>query len=757
MVFISNSCNIFSQFDFQPIVYTDVTYPEVVSTGDVNNDGLNDVVVGSGVMGNATDYKIHVFLQDASGNLLAPISYAYPQTNPGIKCMAIRDLNNDQLNDVVIAYGEYVGIFFQSNTGTLNIGVTYHASFKGDIDGLSTGDLDSNGLMDIAVSHTGGNEISVLYQSVAGNFINIPYPTDCGVNNQIEITDINNDQKDDLILMVGKGSEYHLILQNKFGNLDGEVVYNSNTGLEAMGIGDMNNDNRNDIAELIKDGTSTSVRLLYQNNSNSFFSAPFNIPLHDEADIVKIDNLNCDSQKEIIIAHGGVNSSSLSIETLDPNLYFTISVPIVANINHHGISIGDINNDGRKDIVCVSGHRGFVAIINKSTDIKKPQKPTGKSLICITDSVYNYKAGGLNDGIVTWQIYPNISGTIMSYTKDSCKILWNNAWRGKASVTVTVKNNCGTNVSDILGVNLISLKSLNLGKDTILCKNSTLKLNAGKGFSTYKWEGLSGDSTFTVTRGGVYHVEVTNACGTGYDTIRITEVQLPLVNITDTVICPGSNIQIDATLSGNNLYKWQDNSTNPIYNVANSGIYSVTITDTNKCVNSKTIKVENITLPEFYFPTDTTVCNTINFSLNAAFPQSTYLWDDGSTLSHHKIEQSGVYSVAVTNSCGTVNKNSSVTIDNCLCYLDVPSAFSPNSDGWNDILYAVGTNITDVNFTIYNRWGQKVFESKSLDKGWDGMFQGKKVDPAVFIYYVTAKSSIDGHLLQKQGNITLIR
>jgi gliding motility-associated-like protein len=98
-----------------------------------------------------------------------------------------------------------------------------------------------------------------------------------------------------------------------------------------------------------------------------------------------------------------------------------------------------------------------------------------------------------------------------------------------------------------------------------------------------------------------------------------------------------------------------------------------------------------------------------------------------------------------------------VEVEDCTSYLDVPSAFSPNGDGNNDILFAVGVNVDQVRFIIFNRWGQKVFESNSLEDGWDGRLHGKSLEPGVFVYSVTARSTIDGHGLQKQGNISLIK
>lgn len=88
--------------------------------------------------------------------------------------------------------------------------------------------------------------------------------------------------------------------------------------------------------------------------------------------------------------------------------------------------------------------------------------------------------------------------------------------------------------------------------------------------------------------------------------------------------------------------------------------------------------------------------------------------------------------------------------------LFVPNAFSPNGDGNNDFLFVRGKNIVELNFAIYSRWGEKVFETINISEGWDGTFRGEKMESAVFAYYLTLTYA-DGKTEVKKGNISLIR
>jgi gliding motility-associated-like protein len=89
-------------------------------------------------------------------------------------------------------------------------------------------------------------------------------------------------------------------------------------------------------------------------------------------------------------------------------------------------------------------------------------------------------------------------------------------------------------------------------------------------------------------------------------------------------------------------------------------------------------------------------------------------------------------------------------------FIFVPTAFTPNGDNVNDVLFVRGRGITQMTFIIYNRWGQQVFSTTNQNVGWDGTFRGRQLPPDVYGYYLTALC-VDGTSYRKQGNVTLIR
>ncbi|MEM6319806.1 MAG: gliding motility-associated C-terminal domain-containing protein [Bacteroidota bacterium] len=118
------------------------------------------------------------------------------------------------------------------------------------------------------------------------------------------------------------------------------------------------------------------------------------------------------------------------------------------------------------------------------------------------------------------------------------------------------------------------------------------------------------------------------------------------------------------------------------------------------------------------------------------------------------------YTVLVTDEEGCQSAAGiTVTVREGFCdfpYIFVPSGFTPNGDGRNDVLYVRGVFIETLRFIIYDRWGDKVFETTNQDVGWDGTRNGRPLSSGVFGYYLETVCR-NGETYSKQGNVTLVR
>ena len=89
----------------------------------------------------------------------------------------------------------------------------------------------------------------------------------------------------------------------------------------------------------------------------------------------------------------------------------------------------------------------------------------------------------------------------------------------------------------------------------------------------------------------------------------------------------------------------------------------------------------------------------------------------------------------------------------------MPNLFSPNGDGINDVLHIYGWSVDEVDFRIFDRWGELIFQSSDPNLstwGWDGTYRGVELNSAVFVYTVEV-TYMDGREQVQHGNITLIR
>jgi gliding motility-associated-like protein len=123
------------------------------------------------------------------------------------------------------------------------------------------------------------------------------------------------------------------------------------------------------------------------------------------------------------------------------------------------------------------------------------------------------------------------------------------------------------------------------------------------------------------------------------------------------------------------------------------------------------------------------------------------------------VDQTTVFTLFVSDGVCTVSDTTEVKVYEIICdgpYVYVPNAFSPNNDGNNDVLYVRGLFVEKMIFRVFDRWGEMVFESTDVNLGWDGIYQGRKLDPDVYDYYlqVTCYGGLENII---KGNVTLMK
>ncbi|MEY3984284.1 MAG: hypothetical protein RL160_1843 [Bacteroidota bacterium] len=195
--------------------------------------------------------------------------------------------------------------------------------------------------------------------------------------------------------------------------------------------------------------------------------------------------------------------------------------------------------------------------------------------------------------------------------------------------------------------------------------------------------------------------------------------------------CVNGTVTLSTSQAGN--YAWSTGSTASSITVSQSGNYALKVTE-NGCSWQDDINVFIGTAPKVRLPSDTSLCKGGFIYLSATWPKSTYRWSTGSSDSVILVSQSGTYSVDVTNPCGTASDAVNVLLQENICNLFIPTAFTPNRDGFNEFFEITGKDITPISLKIYNRWGQKVYENTDSEFRWDGTYGGKVCMPETYTW-----------------------
>lgn len=194
-----------------------------------------------------------------------------------------------------------------------------------------------------------------------------------------------------------------------------------------------------------------------------------------------------------------------------------------------------------------------------------------------------------------------------------------------------------------------------LGSDTILCLGETLTLGQSYPCASYQWQDGSVDSLLLVENAGTYFVQIEIYNQIFTDTIEVAYYPLPQITLgSDTTLCPGETILLDASLSTASSYQWQNGSADSTFLAQNPGIYIASVTDVCGNTTADSIEVAYFqVLTNIDLGSDTTLCPRETLVLDASDPAAiSYLWQDGSTGSSFTVDAPGVYSVELQDNCG---------------------------------------------------------------------------------------------------------
>lgn len=323
-------------------------------------------------------------------------------------------------------------------------------------------------------------------------------------------------------------------------------------------------------------------------------------------------------------------------------------------------------------------------------------------------------------------------------------------------------------ISPVMNVNIYRPQALQLQSNAPVCEATPLIIYTTAQALQYNWSNaataftINNDSLVlpaaTVADAGTYNLQViTNGGCSSNSSITIAVQPNPFQKLTpdNTVLCDAGILTVDAQQTAPASYLWNDGSTDPQRIINTTGTYRL-FTSNGVCS-----RVDSFTITRNFTPTvslgnDTALCFSEQLVLNATHPLAeNYLWSNNTTDSSIVVTTPGIYSVAVSNFCGTVTDDVFIDFRDCADMIFVPNIFTPNGDGLNDVLRAKAYfQIDSFELRIYDRWGRQVFLSNTITRGWDGTINNQKATPGQYVWTLTYKRN--NKLYSQKGTVLLV-
>lgn len=312
---------------------------------------------------------------------------------------------------------------------------------------------------------------------------------------------------------------------------------------------------------------------------------------------------------------------------------------------------------------------------------------------------------------------------------------------GTYEVIITSDFGCET-VSSIVAVSQ-PFPTINLPESIVICEGESVALDAGEADS-FVWNTGASTSSIVVDQEGVYSVSVDIAGCTADDEALVTVNPLPQFSVPSTFdICPDSTVWFVLPSLPYN-WRWDGDSVSDSL-ILNAGMHELEgIDPLTNCNSSAPIEVTELPKAEIEMAAEAILCEGGELDI-PAFSFYNIIWNTGFEGEPITVDTPGIYSASVNSICGTANADIVVSEGKCDCPVFVPNSFSPNLDGVNELFKPV-FDCEPINylFTIYNRWGEIVFQTNRTDEGWNGGGEGMEyyVADGVYIWQLKMESTL---------------
>lgn len=352
---------------------------DAVAIGDVTGDGRADIVFTTGYSNDpANDFHLFVMPQLAGGTLGAAVRYATAGTYPSRPgSIDLGDVTGDGRTDVVVGLDRLGIQVFPGNPNSSTLGSpTFLATT--DSTRVAIGNLDGNVGADVAGIGWGSDTVTTFSGGNSGLVATATYAAKHGGYDDLEVGDVTGDGRDDLVVMSGEfyaDRNFSVLAQLAGGGFGAAAEYTIGTNIltQGIGLGDVTGDGRADVVASYGGNRPSSFVAVFAQTAGGTLAAPVSYASYDIPEPVEVADLDGDARAEVVTVHGGWQQvgvyGGLSNGTLAPEALY--GVPYASHYNPQGLAIGDVNGDGRPDIVEADYNYGLVLLTNGA-----PPSPT---------------------------------------------------------------------------------------------------------------------------------------------------------------------------------------------------------------------------------------------------------------------------------------------------------------------------------------------------------------------------------------------
>jgi gliding motility-associated-like protein len=356
----------------------------------------------------------------------------------------------------------------------------------------------------------------------------------------------------------------------------------------------------------------------------------------------------------------------------------------------------------------------------------------------------------------------------------------NNIFTGltAGNYTITIKDGTGCEVQMNAKLVKAGFTSTIDAPDFDCGQKGIITLSAAAGQAPYTFSLNNGDFTpdnvFSGLNAGSYTITVKDNRGCVNElsaTIKEKPSPISVSTVPVAIPCTNTSIISVAAANGTGPYSYSFNgsnySPNNSYKGLSDGSYTISVKDATGCTTDPvTVAVKSS--PPFHFELEAEKDSvrqlsmvTVNTSSSSQYnivswSPAPIFRNQNSYSQTFRADSSLMISVVAQSEDGCLDTATVMIKVAPLTDVFVPSAFTPNGDGKNDIFRVMSPPVLNADFRIFNRWGQQIFFTNDIFQGWDGTLSGKKLPTDVFIYTVQVRK-LDGSIVHKKGTVTLIR